>query len=1427
MNAQNEIIDPHNKHKLQDATNGAVATQTPQSNDIFSTMPSPLTMPSAIFSRTSSGACTSRSGQRQLETLLEELAVANNPFSTDLNSSSKRDSSSLEESDSNKAPRLKLQLVDFKKGNAEKSNEVNRLILRVRELERERDQEKNDRVFAAVAHQKEIAAITEANINHAVMRAELDSLRKVVNVSETSYKELVAAIDNEKEKISHAHASKVQQLENEIKQLRQNSDHTGAIESSRLLEELTDKKKEIAMLSEQCRNLSREISVLTATNLKLESEKEIAASEISVLKSKVDKLQTDLQQMSHQPSSRNHPERGKDIKKLEFELQSERNRRVILESSLQKEYDRPTQPPTCIPFGYPPMQMYAPDNSSISKLKITEIDLATERANKELLENIIQELRSANEQEASDLHFSRTEVDRINRELEKVKSAYNEVTYRFHDTSSELSHTASELSDIKNQMLQISCELSSSNEEKNEMIRKLSKAEKELLSTKQALHKINEEAETAKDALRRKETEVEFWASENARLKKEYSEAIEIFEGEIFRANEKKEEIGSSLGDEIRRLNSEVQQQNDDLGTAKLHLENMLVEMEAAHTDVKHLNIALDGARADVRLKEEQLNQAIRTKEEQLNQAIRIKEEQLNQARNETGMAKQEVNDVKDEMSNLIKKYEELTDSILRAHENICSVQRRVCRNQNDETLETLRMCETAVESINTAVGNLKADNIDITTRYSSLKELNVNMESFLSSIPRELEGMLPGFESSTTIAKEVPEDEDSNTSFEFLRNQTYHFLRMIYNHMNELKGVIHSTNNTLEKTQWNLSNTADDLEKLESKYMALKKQMKELRNLQQGYNELKEDYHQLLGQYELEVEDKEALKNHLASIHLTKELKLTEERDLLEAQLKEAVDDLEELEGERDALLSMRDVAAEESARKDSRIRALEIDNQLIEVLEKQALEYDAALFQKDMTITTLEGTLQSIQSELSLPFVHHGEASIFPNILYSSQQDTVRMKWFEDNAYTEQSRKNPFVDDSLSPDESDDNRTLNPSDDDLSGEEEEQNVTDRALKMSVGGSSNHEIESKPRLREEIASDIDIEAHREELLNLRGKLHELQHICYQSLSIIKTESGCDDALAFLQAYAHGSPQEENESHNQTFKLHDIIYLPSALTAYFAQTKHEVILLQNEIQTLKGCIEKLTSQLARSKANNSEITIAHETTMIDREKFHNDARESDLALIASLENALRQKEIQLQDKMQALRDQEELHLSDTDTLKSQIGQLEKSNEALNLKVAHLCEQQSISIADDHTECIKKLSLVQIDLEKSLIDNENNRIKHSIELASINGELHNAMVAIDDLSKDNEAHKKYIQVLSSKETEEDRNFEKELNAAHVRFESMERALQQRVSRLVKEKDKLVADFNVERANKDEDHTKTRIELCAWKLGKLTWTSFYYQ
>ncbi|KAK1748381.1 hypothetical protein QTG54_000320 [Skeletonema marinoi] len=117
-------------------------------------------------------------------------------------------------------------------------------------------------------------------------------------------------------------------------------------------------------------------------------------SEIDSLHDEIDRLNNE----AHRTSTGSVAE----MKKLEYELKQERSRRVILETSLEKEYENRgggggfSYHPM-MPFGYP--MQGGPDKN----LKALEIDLATERANKEMLEDMVKDMTETHEQEVSEL----------------------------------------------------------------------------------------------------------------------------------------------------------------------------------------------------------------------------------------------------------------------------------------------------------------------------------------------------------------------------------------------------------------------------------------------------------------------------------------------------------------------------------------------------------------------------------------------------------------------------------------------------------------------------------------------------------------------------------------------------------------------------------------------------------------------------------------------------------------------------------------------------------------------------------------------------------------------------------------------------------------------------------------------------------------
>ena len=226
----------------------------------------------------------------------------------------------------------------------------------------------------------------------------------------------------------------------------------------------------------------------------------------------------------------------------------------------------------------------------------------------------------------------------------------------------------------------------------------------------------------------------------------------------------------------------------------------------------------------------------------------------------------------------------------------------------------------------------------------------------------------------------------------------------------------------------------------------------------------------------------------------------------------------------------------------------------------------------------------------------------------------------------------------------------------------------------------------------------------------------------------------------------------------------------------------EIEMLHHEIRTLSESKNELSAQLAESeaKANNKAV------------KVH-------------------------KDHLTSLSDKDASHQNELDTIRLQVVELKESNERMNHQLSELSTQSSPQGESDHTVCIEQLSSVQADLQNALSEGKERKVQHNLKLASVQADFHNASIQLDELAMENQKLKDAIEALAaSKETEEDRNFEELMNKAHARFESMEKALHDRVARLEKEKDKVTAEFNAELIKQEEEHTQTKIELSAWKL-----------
>lgn len=249
--------------------------------------------------------------------------------------------------------------------------------------------------------------------------------------------------------------------------------------------------------------------------------------------------------------------------------------------------------------------------------------------------------------------------------------------------------------------------------------------------------------------------------------------------------------------------------------------------------------------------------------------------------------------------------------------------------------------------------------------------------------------------------------------------------------------------------------------------------------------------------------------------------------------------------------------------------------------------------------------------------------------------------------------------------------------------------------------------------------------------------------------------------------------------------------------------------LQNELNENENLLQDKAYQ---SLNDQDKLHQADIDTWRSRVTEVEEARKIDQETIASLEDMLNQKESLLQDNLQlALIEKDQLHKSDVGTWKSKLVELKESNDALHRELSEMSAQTSLP--EDHIVCTQEISSLKMDLQNVLNNNEKKTIQRNLELATAKAEFHNAINSCNELQEENQRLKMDIESLNPVEN---RNFEKEMNSAHARFESMEKALDNRVTRLTREKDKLVADFNDEMINKEEEHTATKIELSAWKL-----------
>lgn len=876
---------------------------------------------STVYSSNASGGysgATLNSVQDQLQSLLEQLQLTagnstQSPMSPEISHLTSPHSHHQILKPSEIPPRDLNEMEHETYGQIEQVESlIKRLQTRVQQGADESEylqEKKRERVLATVDRRIAAEDASKSAEQIANLEAELKSVRNELNASESSYQRLMKVIDETKENMRVTHEIEKKSLEREITSLRQQQKDTAAKGNSithKFSDEITFLQQEIHRLKDQNTCSSEEIALLKSENRTLQAENDASASEIISLNEAIETLKSEAHQSSNGSAA--------EMKKLEYELKQERSRRMILEASIEKDYEtrggggRGYAYNPMMPFGYPPMQL-GPDKT----LKTLEIDLATERANKEMLEGIVKDLTATHKEEVDELTRQLKDMPSMSMQLEEHERQNDVLSKELGKSKLEreslqeqLEDTLNELSDVKGRLLQTSCELSSLMEEKSGLIDAydaehdaLEFTKKELAETLNALSETQAELKAEMELSRASAEEKDDLADKLDCLKNEFKEAIALFQTEIEDARQMREESETSYVREIGMMKSDQNEfftkKNKELDDTRQHLKNVLAELEEAEegrdalqTEVEKLETVLEKTRHELEVNTEELVKA---------------SEEVDKLRESCDEAESAATEQQTDQD---KKMYELESSLRQAEDTIKDLEDN--RNELKSRLTTI-------------IGESDAKKEQVKSALQVLKKI--------------------------VLAFDIEVDESLNDDDDTL-------LHVI---SSNIESVVESKNKELKAAEWNLSNTVNELDILEKKHQKLKVELTEISDLRAEHNELLQEYKQLSKDLlEANVEKEEA----------------QERCELHKSRLKDAVDDLEELEYERDELKEDLDQAFEDSAKVEQSLRdmigALEDENERLKKYECATVDFDAAVWEKDQKLKQLKDELHAAHSQLTV---------------------------------------------------------------------------------------------------------------------------------------------------------------------------------------------------------------------------------------------------------------------------------------------------------------------------------------------------------------------------------------------------------------------------------------------------------------------------
>lgn len=784
----------------------------------------------------------------------------------------------------------------------------------LKQMEAERDQEKKDRVQVMKSLRSEIDAAVAKTRSE--MGSEIETLRKELSVSESSYQQVLKAIDEEKEELGKAHDIKMEQLMTENRALRESN-------------------QDINDLKEQMKTIMQENSLLKYDNRSLRCDKEALTTEAAALKEKLDKVSNEKTNEAVDQKTI-----AEKLRRTEIQLEAEKRRRAILEATLDKDDSSrqyQMQPMPGYPmFGYPHMPMNFGEKSD-KKSKLLEVDLAAERENNEALEKNIAELTASLEKEKTALQTQRESLSASH------EKEMNELFLELKKKEDDIA----ELSEIASQFHNVAAELSQT----KELLEKKSKLADAYEHEHVLLAQIRETAATLEADLKEKTQEHDELVDQHQRMKKLHDDVASYYETEIEQLKAAKNETAQTLEAKLAAIkemesayqydvaqlreelveakgqSSRLKFELDDLATSKTkELSESKGQLKVAMHEIQSLNSEISDLKQSIEVKHEEFvkimadNEALSRSNQELNEAKgTIQSLLVENSNNQIEMDRLQgtLSDLQQENASYESQFEDLERVLDQMDSKLVNAETAL---QEKETA-----VKAAQERLASTQRELDSREKDADMIYDKYTELETSFNRVISSVIQKFETLLPEADAADSSLESLEEKKIKITTLStIISNQLKDKDRQI----DELKFDMSNTLRELDTLEAKYKQTRVDLatsmdackneQQLENDYDELMRYCADLENTVSESRSLGEQIHKLQHERKSQQEEISGLKESIEQ--LAEALKTAEEqKDVFQVRLKEALDDLEELENERNELKRDLDKTYTESAKLES----------------------------------------------------------------------------------------------------------------------------------------------------------------------------------------------------------------------------------------------------------------------------------------------------------------------------------------------------------------------------------------------------------------------------------------------------------------------------------------------------------------------------